>query len=197
MSGAQIKRRRLQMNEQRRKLLKGIAQGLNVSEAGRRAGYTRAQAAHKAFNVIKMNAPEIMEKIGLPAENLLKIHFLPLLKAVKIQYFAYKGVVMDVRVTADNDIRLRTADSLASMLGLYPRGAKREASESPSDELAPITINIGVADPAEAKRIAQAVSVRRTDLDQPGVDTPVDADEARTIASGRDPQCGEVPDDDD
>ncbi len=35
------KKRRLQLNEKRRKLLQGISKGLNVSEAGRQAGYGR------------------------------------------------------------------------------------------------------------------------------------------------------------
>jgi hypothetical protein len=57
------KRRRhriLQMNEKRRQLIRGVASGLNVSEAGRAAGYGTAQSAHRAMNLIRMGMPELL-----------------------------------------------------------------------------------------------------------------------------------------
>ena len=64
--------RKGELNEKRIKLLKGIANGMNVSEAGRAAGYGTPQAAHRAFNQMKLCAPEILQRIGVSAELVLK-----------------------------------------------------------------------------------------------------------------------------
>jgi hypothetical protein len=63
------RRRPLQMNLRRRKLLRGVSSGLNVSEAGRAAGYGTAQSAHRAMNLIRSGMPEILEKCHFPAET--------------------------------------------------------------------------------------------------------------------------------
>ncbi len=59
----------LRMNIKRKKLLEGISQGLNVSEAGRAAAYGTPQSAHRAMNLIRILMPEVLNKIGLPAER--------------------------------------------------------------------------------------------------------------------------------
>jgi hypothetical protein len=111
--------RLLQMNAKRRRLLQGIASGLNVSEAGRAAGYGTAQSAHRAMKLIRTHLPEILEKIGLPAEKVLK-NFIKSVNAKKTLHFRYRGVVMETIKVPDHRIQLRTLIELAKMHGFYP-----------------------------------------------------------------------------
>lgn len=82
--------RLLQLNAKRSKLLRGIAAGLNVSEVGRAAGYGTAQSAHRALNLIRIHMPEVLDKIGLPAEKLLK-NLIKSVNATKKLFFSHQG----------------------------------------------------------------------------------------------------------
>lgn len=110
----------LRMNNKRKKLLEGVRRGLNISEAGRVAGYGTAQSAHRAMNLIRIHAPEVLERIGLPAEKLLKA-LAKQVDATEKLYFSYQGVVTDTREVPDHDVQLRAVIELAKMHGLYPR----------------------------------------------------------------------------
>jgi len=101
------KKRSLQLNAKRRKLLAGIGEGLNISDAGRLAGYGTAQSAHRAMDLIRLKTPELLDKIGLPAEKLLKDHFLKALRATETKFFSHQGIVMETREVVNHDIRLR------------------------------------------------------------------------------------------
>jgi hypothetical protein len=117
--------RLLQMNAKRRRLLQGIAEGLCISEAGRAAGYGTAQSAHRAMNLIRIHMPEVLEKIGVPAEKVLK-NFVRSVNAKKTLYFRYRGVVMETRKVPDHRIQLRTLIELAKMHGFYPTRNSRK-----------------------------------------------------------------------
>jgi hypothetical protein len=144
MSPRKLRRNRLlQMNAKRKKLLQGISAGLNVSEAGRAAGYGTAQSAHRAMNLIRIHMSEVLDKMGLPAEKLLQ-NLARSLDAKKTLFFSHDGVVMDSRDVPDHDIQLRTAIELAKMHGLYPRRSARK-SDDRSDGHSPPMINLGMA----------------------------------------------------
>jgi len=148
------KKRRLQLNEKRRKLLQGIGKGLNVSEAGRLAGYGRPQSAHYALNRIKIHAPEILQRIGLLPEKLLK-RLVQKLDAKETQFFSDKGIVMDRRRVVAHDIQLRAIDMLARMYGFYPRN---DHAEDDSDRPTGPTVNLVIPDPRLAAAIAEKLS---------------------------------------
>jgi hypothetical protein len=76
MSEKRTRKKGLRTNAKRQKLLKGISEGLNVSEAGRVAGYGTYQSAHRALNSIRIHTPDLLDRIGLPAEKLLRDLFL-------------------------------------------------------------------------------------------------------------------------
>jgi hypothetical protein len=120
-------RSRLQMNIKRRKLLRGVASGLNVSEAGRAAGYGTAQSAHRAMNLIRLGMPEILDRCAFPAEKLLK-NLIESLEATKTRHFSYRGVVMDSRTVPDHKIQLRSAIELLKLHGLYPTGKRPKSA---------------------------------------------------------------------
>jgi hypothetical protein len=125
--------RGLQMNAKRKNLLQGIASGLNVSEAGRAAGYGTAQSAHRAMNLIRIHMPEVLDKVGFPAEKLLK-HFKRSLTATKTLYCTYRGKVSDTLEVPDHKIQLRAIIELLKLHGAYPMRNKRR-SDDHSDEV--------------------------------------------------------------
>jgi hypothetical protein len=124
--------RGLQMNAKRKNLLRGIASGLNVSEAGRAAGYGTAQSAHRAMNLIRIHMPEVLDKVGFPAEKLLK-NMAKSVEATKTIHFSYRGVVTDSRIVPDHKIQLRALVELLKLHGAYPIRNKRN-SDGHSDE---------------------------------------------------------------
>jgi hypothetical protein len=129
-------RRLLQLNDKHRELIRAVASGLNVSEAGRAAGYGTAQSAHRAMNLIRTRMPEMLEKCNFPAEKLLK-NLIESLEATKILHFSYRGVVLDSRTVPDHKIQLRSAIELLKLYGLYPTG-KRNNARAPDDAVGPI-----------------------------------------------------------
>jgi hypothetical protein len=109
------KKRNLQLNEKCSKLLEGISEGLNVSEAGRVARYGTPQSSHRAMNLIRANTPELLAKIGLPAEKLLRDTLLKELEATETVFFSHQDIVLESREVIEHDIRLRTAIELAKV----------------------------------------------------------------------------------
>jgi hypothetical protein len=176
------KKRSLQLNEKRRKLLKGISGGMNVSEAGRSAGYGTAQSSHRAMNLIRASTPELLIEIGLPAEKLLKGTFLKELEATETVFFSHQGIVLESREVIAHDIRLRTAIELAKMHGLYPKTNGHNGEDADSGEGTIININLGFLDPARAEAVLAAARerVRGGNSGQPVLDATPDQDQGRT-----------------
>jgi hypothetical protein len=154
------KKRTPQLNEKRRKLLEGISDGLNVSEAGRAAGYGTAQSSHRAMNLIRASTPELLTEIGLPAEKLLKDTFLKALEATQTVFFSFQGIVIESREVIAHDIRLRTAIELAKMHGLYPRTNGHNGENADPGEGTTININLGFLDPGRAEAVLAAARER-------------------------------------
>jgi hypothetical protein len=176
------KKRSLQLNEKRRKLLEGISGGLNVSEAGRVAGYGTPQSSHRALNLIRLNTPELLAKIGLPAEKLLKGTFLKELEATETVFFSHQGIVIESREVIAHDIRLRTAIELAKMHGLYPKTNGHNGEDADSGEGTTININLGFLDPARAEAVLAAARerVRGGNSGQPILDAMRNQNQGRT-----------------
>lgn len=84
--------------------------------------------------------PEVLDKIGFPAEKLLK-NLIKSVDATKKLYFSHRGVVTDTREVPDHDIQLRALIELAKMYGLYPRSSGRK-SDNGSDGYSPPMINL-------------------------------------------------------
>jgi hypothetical protein len=126
-------RRLLQLNDKHRELIRAVASGLNVSEAGRAAGYGTAQSAHRAMNLIRTRMPEMLEKCNFPAEKLLK-NLIESLEATKILHFSYRGVVLDSRTVPDHKIRLRSA--IFRAWSSIPRSASRASYNLPERDSA-------------------------------------------------------------
>jgi hypothetical protein len=176
------KKRSLQLNEKRRKLLEGISEGMNVSEAGRVAGYGTPQSSHRAMSLIRANTPELLAKIGLPAEKLLRDTFLKELEATETVFFSFQGVVIESREVIAHDIRLRAGIELAKMHGLYPKANGHNGEDADSGQGTTININLGFLNPERAEAVLAAARerVRGGNRGQPVLDAMRDQNQGRT-----------------
>jgi len=140
-------------NSKRTRLLQGVASGMNVSEAGRAAGYANAQSAHRSLHRIRRQLPDILEKMNIPVEKVVK-KLKAQMEATKTLYFTHQGVVMETRHVEAHAIQLRAAVELAKMLGFYPR-ANTSTHEFEPDNKVPgrISLTIVVGTPEEAKEL--------------------------------------------
>lgn len=84
------------LTQKERALVKQLAKGKSRKDAAIAAGYSEknpSQSAHNALDAIKRKMPEVMEKMGLTDEALVKKHLLPLLAAKETKFFAYRKIV--------------------------------------------------------------------------------------------------------
>src|SRR5690242_3719549 len=99
----------VQMTSQRRKLLREVANGATVSEAGRRAKYSTAQAAHFAWKRLRVEAIRALERQGMPVENLVK-KLIAKAEAKEMKFYPHNGVVIDTREVEAHAVQLDAAD---------------------------------------------------------------------------------------
>jgi hypothetical protein len=108
------------VNAKRTKLLQNIGKGMNISEAGRASGYGTAQSAHRALNRMGFYLPEILRRMNIPAEKVLK-KLDDQMEAKETKFFAHQGIVLDSKEVVAHDIQHRAAIELAKIHRLYPR----------------------------------------------------------------------------
>jgi hypothetical protein len=117
------RRSRVRLDARKRRLIKGVSQGMTIAEAGTFAGYTHRQAAHRAFRSIQLQIPEALECTGYPVDKMLtklvEVLFSQL-EATKTRILKYQGVVTDTKEFADHRIQLRAAIELSKLFGRYP-----------------------------------------------------------------------------
>lgn len=153
--------RRVLMTDKRRKLVKAIQkqvkQGrtLNVSEAGRQAGFGTPQAAYRSFKTLKMKLPELLDSVGLDAVTVFK-GFHESLNATETKHFAHNGIVLDTREVVAHDIRLRARIALGNFH--YP--TMRDERLEPTATTPVININLGFIDSGRANQILAAARER-------------------------------------
>jgi hypothetical protein len=146
------------LDARRRKLIKGISKGMNISEAGAFAGYKHRQAAHRAFRSIQLRLPRALERAGYSVDQVLTEVFEKLhaqLDAKKTRFFHYRGVVLETREVEDHRIQLRAVVEICKILGFYPR-ASNSAYESEPDGSAARPTTVVVRPSREAIELGAA-----------------------------------------
>jgi hypothetical protein len=170
----------LRTSRKRTKLLQGIGSGLNVSEAGRAAGYSNAQSAHRSLDRIRLQVPDILEKMNIPVEKVIK-KLASKMEARETKFFGHGGIVMETRSVEAHDIQLRAAIELAKMHGLYPRTNGHNGENGDSGEGTTININLGFLGPERAEAVFAAARQRARGggSGQPVLDATSDQDQGR------------------
>jgi hypothetical protein len=138
------------INSKRTKLLKRIAAGDNIAEAGRKAGYGRPQSAHYALNRMGAVLPALLLKLGIPPEKIL-LKFKQKLEAKETQFWAKEGIVTDSREVEAHDVQLHAADSLARIWRITPRN--NGVDEEGGQVVTGLTINVGLLMSPEAGKL--------------------------------------------
>jgi hypothetical protein len=113
------KTRKENLTLKRSRLLQELPKSRSVAEAGKKAGYACRQSAHEALKDISEGTPEVLERLGLTRDYVLDKCLRPLLEAEETKFFANQGIVMEEKTVKANDIRLRTIDIWAKLMGAY------------------------------------------------------------------------------
>jgi hypothetical protein len=120
----------MQLKPRQVALVKNLMDGMTLTEAARRAGYSKkwpGQAGYQALQNLKLKTPDLLERLGLGGVTLIEKHLKPLLSARTVKFFQHKGKVTDKRIVPDNDARLRGLDMAFKLRGDYaPTDPKRE-----------------------------------------------------------------------
>lgn len=107
MEQIQRNRRSGKLSEQQAKLVKYLIQGMSITAAALKAGYTEkspGQAGYQALKTIRLKVPEIMEKQGLSDKKLIKNYLKPALEAANTRR------VVHVYSEADVEGQLKTEE---------------------------------------------------------------------------------------
>jgi hypothetical protein len=166
----------LRTSMKRTKLLQGVASGMNISEAGRAAGYSNAQSAHRSLDRIRLQLPDILEKMNVPVEKVIK-KLVAKMEAKETLHFTHQGIVMETRHVEAHAVQLRAAVELAKMIGLYPSVINAPFESEAENRVPGITLTIVVGTPEEARALGAPFIKPHTDPKQltEGVDPNEDA----------------------
>jgi hypothetical protein len=102
-----------------------VRDGKTQSEAAVSAGYSPLNPAQSATVVMRQlhrKVPELLERIGLNVDEVLKKTLIPGLQATKVEHFSHLGIVIDTREVVDHEQRGKYLDRLCKLLRLYPDG---------------------------------------------------------------------------
>jgi hypothetical protein len=106
------------LTAKRRIILRELAKGKTMGEAGRIAGYAQPNNANRAMSVLRPQIIEAMAKYGWDIDRFAK-HQAELLEAKKTLFFQHEGYVTDKRTVKDNATQLAAQDQCYKILGVY------------------------------------------------------------------------------
>jgi hypothetical protein len=130
-------------------LAKAITITPNVSEAGRMAGYGTAQSTHRALKTVQEKLQEALEKFGITADAIAENCLKPGMTAIRTEFFANDGIVMETREVIDHTVRLKTAELWAKLTGAVSRrDGESEEAAGPA-----VVINLGFMGPEAARTV--------------------------------------------
>jgi hypothetical protein len=143
------------------------------------AGYSPTnpdQSANCVMKQLRRKVPELLERVGLHLDRVLRETLVPGLRAKKTEFFANNGVVIETREVVDHEQRGKYLDRYCKLLGLYGNGF-----DGNSDSLgrSPVTVNLVIADRRAAEAIAHRLAGGQGSDEQPALDVSLDEYEGR------------------
>lgn len=157
-----------------KKLIKALPQVDSVAEAGRAAGYSDRKAAHRALANVQEKMPNLMNRLGLTDEYLVDQCLRPGLQAMKTEFFADKGIVMETRDVISWGDRRGFLDMAFKVKGSYPRNTDAEGGGNGAIPEG-FALRLEFVDGGRAKSVTATVATRRGGSQQPVVDAEVHA----------------------
>lgn len=134
------KKRRRFLTDKYRELVKGMARGLSMTAAAKKAGYSCPQSAYNALKGHRKRVEEAMAEAGLSHEGLVSKYLKPALSAMETEFCKFEG-----QITQEKDViawgpRLTALDMAFKLVGSY---APREFAGPENTPLFPNVIDTG------------------------------------------------------
>jgi hypothetical protein len=163
-----------------KKLAAGVAKGLSITEAGRLAGYSKRQAASRAYKTIRLRFHPALEAAGYDVDKELTTAYAKLkekMECTETIFFHFRGVVIDERVVIPHDIQRKAANVCLRFL----IGSGRDDSEPPPLGERPGHISLTLVLPlgVDPKTLLELQSVRPVGVQQPVMDVESHKDQRR------------------
>lgn len=121
------------LTPQQRKLLKGLAKGMTITDAALEAGYSEkyaGQVGSQALESIRRRMPEILDKHGLTDDALVEKYLKPALEAHETKFAQKDGIFTDEKDVIAWNPRLTALDMAFNLRGSY--APKKQDSDGPS-----------------------------------------------------------------
>lgn len=112
------------MTTRRAILAQGVADGLSIAEAGRRAGVAHRQSAHEMYNSVREQLPALMDGVGLDVRSIL-CRIREKCDAHETKFFQFEGKVTERVDVEAHGVQLKALELAVS---LRPELAKPEAT---------------------------------------------------------------------
>jgi hypothetical protein len=148
----QRRRSRSVWNQKRVRLAKGIAQEVNISDAGRCAGYSRASSAHRAHERFTLEIPDKLKALGCPVERVLQ-KIISKLDARETRFFQKDGMVIETRQVVAHDVQLDASKTLLKLFNAFPA-----EGDSHSPHAGGPSFNLVIADAGVAEAILERLA---------------------------------------
>jgi hypothetical protein len=119
----------------RRKLIAALAQGKNITEAEKIAGFSTkypGQSGSQALRHMQMTMPEVLEAAGLTDAALIEKYLKPLLIAKETKFFQHKGRVVSKRNVPALGTRTQALDLAFKLKGSYAPPAVEQTNKTVS-----------------------------------------------------------------
>lgn len=112
------------LTPKQKELIRGLANGMSLTEAALAAGYSDkcpTQSANQAISALKRRLPDVMEKAGLTDEKLITKYLTPALEAMETKFAQKDGHFLDEREVIAWSPRLTALDMAFNLKGSYAK----------------------------------------------------------------------------
>jgi hypothetical protein len=131
----------IKLTLKKREQLRRVLAGESVTEASKAAGYASISTGSHALANTREKLCDIMDRLYLTDEQLVKKYLMPLLEANTTQFFAKDGIITDSATIEDNGTRRESLRMAFKLRGSFP-------SESSGG---PHSLNINIANVSAGK----------------------------------------------
>ena len=115
-------RRSKSLTHRERMLIKCLSQGMSVTRAALKAGYSDqnpGQSGYQALKAVREKAPELLDRHGLTDDALIEKHLKPMLNATRTVFVKHAGKVTDEREVIAWGPRIASLDLAFRIRGMY------------------------------------------------------------------------------
>jgi hypothetical protein len=158
------------LGEKELALAKALPGSSSIADAGRKAGMSR-QAAHDAYEALKVKAPHRCEQLGIKRDRVLQ-RFDDWADNATHEVLGKFGERVKLEATG---LRIKANAHLAKIFNVYKDHERAEGQGGPGGgATVGLALRLELDDEGRARAIQTTIATRRTHGRQPGVDAEVD-----------------------